>query len=105
VPTTRRTAPPKPEAAPSAAEPQPARPAPHRPEMKIGPFAGGIGVAVWLKTAATDDGPRRYRSITISPRRFRDRETGEWRDASAYFPGDIPALLLALQKSWTHYPW
>jgi hypothetical protein len=33
------------------------------PELKIGPFAGGIGVAIWLNTAETDDGPKQFRSI------------------------------------------
>jgi hypothetical protein len=47
----------------------------------------------------TDDGPRKYRSITVSPRRYLDRESGEWRDSSAYYPGDIPALLFALTKA------
>ncbi len=70
-----------------------------RPEHKIGPYPGGIGVAVWLNTISTDDGPRKVRSITISPRRYRDAETGEWRDANSYRPGDLPALIFALQKA------
>lgn len=70
-----------------------------RPEHKIGPYPGGIGVAVWLNTIDTDDGPRQVRSITISPRRYRDAESGEWRDATSYRPGDLPALIFALQKA------
>jgi hypothetical protein len=50
------------------------------PEKKFGPFAGGIGVAIWLNTVETERGPRQTRSITISPRRYRDPETGEWKD-------------------------
>jgi hypothetical protein len=69
------------------------------PEHKIGPFAGGIGVAVWLNTADTDDGPKQFRSITIAPRRYQDRETGEWKDAGSYNPSDLPALIFALQKA------
>lgn len=73
-------------------------PAPRGPEKKFGPFAGGIGVAVWLNSVQGDDGAtRRVRSITLSPRRYRDRQTGEWRDSTSYYPGDIPALMLALQ--------
>lgn len=42
---------------------------PRGPEKKIGPFAGGIGVAVWLNTIENDDGgTRKDRSITLSPR-------------------------------------
>ena len=32
------------------------------PEKKIGPFAGGIGVAIWLNTVDTDDGPKQFSS-------------------------------------------
>lgn len=67
-----------------------------RPEKKVGPFAGGIGVAIWHNTVETENGPRELRSITISPRRYRDRESGEWRDASSYRPADLPALIFAL---------
>ena len=72
---------------------------PRGPELKIGPFSAGIGVAVWLNTIQTDDGPRKLRSITIAPRRYLDRETDEWRDSGSYNPGDIPALIFALQKA------
>lgn len=69
------------------------------PEMKIGPFAGGIGVAIWLNTVDTEDGPKQFRSITIAPRRYQDRETGAWKDAGSYNPSDLPALIFALQKA------
>ena len=29
-----------------------------QPEVKFGPYAGGIGVAVWLNTIETPDGRR-----------------------------------------------
>jgi hypothetical protein len=70
-----------------------------QPEKKIGPFAGGISVAIWLNTAETDDGPRTFRSITLSPCRYLDRETGEWKDAISYNPGDLPALIYSLTKA------
>lgn len=73
--------------------------APNHPEKKIGPFHAGIGVAIWLNVADTDDGPKKYRSVTISPRRYLDRETGEWRDSGSYYVGDLPALIFALQKA------
>ena len=47
---------------------------PRQPEKKIGPFAGGVGVAIWMNRAQTDDGPKMFRSITINPRRFYDQE-------------------------------
>lgn len=70
-----------------------------RPELKIGPFQGGIGVAVWQNEIQTDTGTRLIRSITLAPRRYRDRQTGEWKDAVSYRPGDLTALILALEKA------
>ena len=82
---------------------QPAAAAPRQirqpPEMKIGPFAGGIGVAIWTNTTESDDGPRQYRTITIAPRRYQDKKTGEWKDAGGFAPSDLPALIFALQKA------
>ena len=72
---------------------------PHPPEKKIGPYPGGIGVAIWLNTVETDGGKRQIRSVTISPRRYRDPESGEWRDSPSFRPGDLPALIFALQKA------
>lgn len=71
----------------------------NRPEMKISPVNSGLSVAIWLNTVETDEGPRQFRSITIAPRRYRDRETGEWKDSASYQPSDLPALMFALQKA------
>lgn len=75
---------------------------PNRPEKKIGPFPGGIGVAIWINTIQTDEGPRKVRSVTLSPRRYRDANTGEWKDSSSFQTGDIPALIFALEKALEH---
>ena len=72
---------------------------PRGPEKKIGPFPAGIGVAIWINTITTDDGPRKIRSISINPRRYLDRQSNEWRDSGSYHPGEIPALIFALQKA------
>ena len=56
-------------------------------------------MAIWLNTVDTEHGPRKFRSITISPRRYRDSESGEWRDSSSLRAGDLPALIFALQKA------
>lgn len=74
----------------------------NRPEKKIAPYPGGIGVAIWLNEIETDDGPRKVRSITISPRRYRDPKTGDWKDSSSFRPGDLPALIFALTKAQEH---
>ena len=71
------------------------------PEKKIGPFASGIGVAIWLNEGTGEDGSVRFfRSVTINPRRYLDSKSGQWKDAASYQPSDLPALLfcqLALQ--------
>ncbi len=71
----------------------------NKPELKVGPFAGGIAVNVWRNTVQTDQGPRTIRSITISPRRYRDTESGEWRDSYSFRPIDLTALILAMEKA------
>ena len=72
---------------------------PRRPERKWGPFAGGVGVAVWLNEAETEEGKRFFRNITIGPRRYRDERTGDWLDSGSFRPQDLPALILALQAA------
>lgn len=74
-------------------------PSPRHPEHKYGPFHGGVGVAIWLNEVQTTEGLRYFRSVTIAPRRYRDPETGEWRDASSLRSSDLPALILALQAA------
>jgi hypothetical protein len=74
----------------------------NRPEKKIGPFAGGIGVAIWVNRVETDNGPRDIRSITIAPRRYKDQKSGEWRDATSFRAADLPALIFALTKAQEH---
>lgn len=72
------------------------------PEKKIGPFAGGVGVSIWINEVQTEGGPLTVRSITINPPRYRDRETGDWKDSKSYRPSDLPALIFALQKAQEH---
>ena len=73
------------------------------PEKKIGPFANGVGVSVWLNQVQTDKGTVPMRSITLNPPRYRDRETGDWKDSKSYRPSDLPALIFALQKAKTEH--
>jgi hypothetical protein len=39
------------------------------------------------------------RSVTLAPRRYRDRKTGEWKDATSYRPVDLAIIILALQAT------
>jgi hypothetical protein len=74
----------------------------NKPELKIGPFAGGIGVNVWINEVGSATAPSQIRSVTISPRRYQDSETNEWKDSPSFRPIDLPALILALQKAHEH---
>ncbi|MBM3970814.1 MAG: hypothetical protein FJ302_13300 [Planctomycetes bacterium] len=70
------------------------------PEKKVGPFASGIGVAIWLNETESDDGGiRHFRSVTINPRRYFDQKSSQWKDAASYQQSDLPALIFALQKA------
>ena len=70
-----------------------------KPEQKFGPYAGGVGVAVWLNTATGDGGDRQFRTISISPRRYQDPATGKWKSAKSFQTTDIPALMFALRQA------
>lgn len=88
------------ESPPPAASPGNDSRGPRHPEKKIGPFAGGVGVAIWLNQVDTADGGSfQRRSVTINPRRYYDRETNQWKDASSYTPADLPALIFSLQRA------
>lgn len=69
------------------------------PEKKFGPFANGVGVAIWINETQTEQGMRLFRSVTIAPRRYFDRETNQWKDAGSYTSADLPGLIYGLQKA------
>ena len=70
------------------------------PEKTIGPFANGIGVAIWLNESEAEDGSvRKYRSVTLNPRRYFDQKSSQWKDAASYQQSDLPALIFALQQA------
>lgn len=73
--------------------------APRRPEMKYGPFHGGVGIAIWVNEVQTDQGPRFFRSLTIQGRRYLSKKTGSWEDAGSFRSTDIPSLVLALSAA------
>ena len=33
-------------------------------------------------------------------KRYRDQETGDWRDSNSFFPDDLPRLRLLLDKAY-----
>jgi hypothetical protein len=87
-----------------SAGPQPAAERPQvtvkrQPEKRIGPFANGVGVAIWLNTIETQNGQRKVRSVTINPRRYFDRESNQWKDAQSFQATDLPVLQFAIQQA------
>jgi hypothetical protein len=64
---------------------------------KIGPFSSGVAVCVWANQASGEAAPRTFHTVTISPRRYLDRDTNQWKDASSFHPSDLPGLIYALQ--------
>jgi hypothetical protein len=69
------------------------------PEKKISAVNSGITVSIWLNEAQGEKGTRYFRSITIEPRRYKDRTTGEWKDSPSFGPVDLPLLLYALEQA------
>ena len=63
-----------------------------RPEVKFG------RVAVWLNTVDTPDGIRMFRSVTISPSRYKDGN-GQWQDSKGFRPEEIGSIVVSLQKA------
>lgn len=72
---------------------------PRHPEKKYVPFHGGVSLAIWLNEVETDEGTRFYRTVTLQGRRFRDRKTGEWRDAKSFRATDLPAVMLSIDAA------
>jgi hypothetical protein len=72
---------------------------PRRPEKKWGPFAGGVGVAIWLNEVETPEGRKFFRTLTIAPRRYKNAESGEWMNSPGFRPQDLSAIILGLQAA------
>lgn len=74
-------------------------PASNRPEKKFAAAKGGISVAIWRNRVVTPRGERVTRSVTISPRRYKNAQ-GEWKDAPSLQPSELPVLAALLQQAW-----
>jgi len=67
------------------------------PVKKIGPLASGVAVCVWANQTSGEAAPRTFHTVTISPRRYLDRDTNLWKDAGSFHPSDLPGLIYALE--------
>ena len=60
-----------------------------------------LSLAIWQNEGTRDGRPVTLHSITLN-KRYRDQETGEWKDSSSFFPDDLPRLRLLLDKAYEH---
>jgi len=60
-----------------------------------------LSLAIWQNEGTRDGRPVTLHSITLN-KRYRDQETGEWRDSNSFFPDDLPRLRLLLDKAYEH---
>ncbi|MFA6132820.1 MAG: hypothetical protein WC869_02245 [Phycisphaerae bacterium] len=65
-------------------------------EFRVG---GGIKVAIW-RNETEQDGRTVVQYSTKPQRRYRDRQTGEWKTTEYFRPQDLPHLILAAQKAF-----
>ncbi len=59
--------------------------------------ARGISLAVWENE--TSEG-RKTHSVTFE-KRYKDKESDEWKSSSSYFLEDLPRLIALLQKVYS----
>ncbi len=62
--------------------------------------ARGLTVTIWQNESTTRDGqPIMRHSVTLN-KRYRDQQTGEWKDSNSFFPDDLPRLRLLIEKAY-----
>ncbi len=71
----------------------------HRPVQSWGPFHGGVTIALWKNVVSTEQGQRVIPAITISPRRYLDKSSNEWKDSYSYRLSDVQSMILALKEA------
>lgn len=72
---------------------------PQRPDFEV--HAGSIFAAVWTKPLNTPRGERPTYSIRIH-KRYRDKQSGEWKSTTYLRPDDIPKLMLVASRVYQH---
>jgi hypothetical protein len=73
-------------------------PAKQRPVIKFGPYARGVGTAIWERIVQGHYGPMVQRSISINMPRYQDA-SGDWKTSGSLTLQDAMVLLIALQKA------
>jgi hypothetical protein len=63
--------------------------------------AGTMKAAIWEREQERDGRTFTTHNITLQKRYF-DRQSGEWREGSSYFPEDLPKLRLLVDKAFEY---
>ena len=72
------------------------------PKQPIKEFrVAGISVADWCNEAEQDGRVIRRYSVRLK-KRYRDRQTGEWKDSDYLFADDLPRARLVLDKAYEY---
>lgn len=61
--------------------------------------AGRVSAALW-RSESEQDGRTVVTWSTKVQNRYRDRQTGEWKDTDYFFPDDLPRLALVAQQAY-----
>lgn len=71
----------------------------NKPEKRIN--AGSIQIAVWKNQIIKDGKTAEYKTITFD-RRYKDKQTDEWKSTNSLRINDIPKAILALSKIYEY---
>lgn len=62
---------------------------------------GGISTSVWSNESEKDGRIVRRYSVRLK-KRYRDRQSGEWKDSDYLFTDDLPRARLVLDKAYEY---
>ena len=72
--------------------------APQKPVKEIRAI-GGITAAIWRNQKQDGERTVVQHSVRIQ-KRYRDSNTGEWKNSDYFFPSDLAKLMLVTQKAY-----
>ena len=72
---------------------------PQPPEKEF--RAGAVSAAIW-RNETEQDGRTVVQHSVRTNKRYRDPQTGEWRDSDYYFANDLPRLKLVVDKAYEY---
>lgn len=61
--------------------------------------AGKISIALWRKETEQAEGTYIQYTLKVQ-KRYRDKQTGEWKTADYLYPADLPKLIICAQKAF-----